>query len=134
MSIDNSTGNDFIAFDASTRVITIHSSDNQYGDTTYTVTITGTGPLGGNTASLTFNIVTTKNCGSVTAPSPPTDLGYKISTNKIDTVISIFDEWCHIDYTMSFSAISTPSGSDIISFDPTTRTVSVVGSSLDYAD
>ena len=80
MSIDNSTGNDLIAFDASTRVITIHSSDNQYGDTTYAVTITGTEPLGGNTASLTFNIVTTKDCGSVTAPSPPTDLGYTIST------------------------------------------------------
>jgi hypothetical protein len=41
MTIDNSTGDNFITFDDTTRIITIDSSDNQYGDTTYAVTITG---------------------------------------------------------------------------------------------
>ena len=73
MSIDNSTGTNFITFDDSSREITIDSSDNQYGDATYAVTITGT-KTGGVTDSLTFNVITTKDCGSVTAASPPSDI------------------------------------------------------------
>lgn len=62
MSIDNSTGT-FITFDASTRVISFVTNDNQFGDSTFAVTITGTHVAGSD--QLTFNIVTQKDCSSV---------------------------------------------------------------------
>ena len=67
MSIDNSVGNNFITFDASTREVTIFTADNQYGDTTFAVTITGTNSVGVST-SLTFNIITQMDCPTITAP------------------------------------------------------------------
>jgi hypothetical protein len=44
MSIDNSTGNNFISFNSASRVVTYYSNNDDYGDTTYAVTITGTDP------------------------------------------------------------------------------------------
>ena len=63
MTINNVTST-FITFDASTRVVSIETSDNIFGDSTFAVTITGT-HVGGS-ASLTFNVVTTKDCTAAT--------------------------------------------------------------------
>ena len=131
MSIDNATGTNIISFDDTTRIITIGSTDNQYGDATFVVTITATN--GAQSDSLSFNVITTKDCNTVTAPSPPSDLSYKVVTAQKDLIISTFDQWCHIDYSMTVSASPTPSGSNIISFDPASRTVSVHTSSLSYS-
>ena len=62
MTINNVTST-FITFDASTRVVSIETSDNMFGDSTFAVTITGT-HVGGS-ASLTFNVGTIKDCSGV---------------------------------------------------------------------
>ena len=63
MSVDNTTNGTPITFDASTRVVSIETSDNMFGDSTFAVTITGT--HAGGSAFLTFNVGTIKDCSSV---------------------------------------------------------------------
>ena len=63
MSVDNTTNGTPITFDASTRVVSIETSDNMFGDSTFAVTITGTHADG--SASLTFNVGTIKDCSGV---------------------------------------------------------------------
>ena len=67
MTVDNSTYSNIIAFDDSTRVLTIDGTDqtgdrdNQFGDTDYAITITGTNS-GSQTATITFNVNVAKDC------------------------------------------------------------------------
>jgi hypothetical protein len=55
MSLDNTTGT-FITFDDSTMIISITTDDNQFGDSTFAVTLTGT--HAGGSDQFTFNVLT----------------------------------------------------------------------------
>lgn len=57
----NSSASGFISFDPDTREFTIESDDNQYGDTTYEVTVTAEN-IQGIQADITFDIIVTKDC------------------------------------------------------------------------
>ena len=65
VSISPSSGDDFITFDSSTRTFTVQTNDNQYGDQTYAITVTGENQ-DGVTGSYNFNLVTTRDCQYVT--------------------------------------------------------------------
>ena len=63
----------FISFNSASRVVYYYSTNDDYGDTTYAVTIIGTDPSDGSyTASLSFNIVVKKPCYNTAQEAEPT--------------------------------------------------------------
>ena len=66
LTVVNVTGLNFITYDSATNELKVQTDDNQYGDVTYAVTLratlTETSMTTVITETISFNVITTKDC------------------------------------------------------------------------
>jgi hypothetical protein len=121
-SITPSSGSNFITFDALTRQITIYTNENQYGDETYYITVTGTNSAGVAASSNPIVVMTVRDCSQATIDidsSQNTTLEHRmvayttdITTYQIDNFFTTNDTQCEMSYQMFYDSSNQAMFSD----------------------